>query len=107
MSFRRIVPLQSSHFQNMSQLTQLGSTSHTAPLLCSFCGIFNHVQTTCKRFIKAQQDAQDSVKANQNANRQLLKGASAGRRELPGDLVWYTQDKGLRSYEELKSRVSN
>jgi len=37
----------------------------------------------------------------------LLKGASAGRRELPGDLVWYTQDKGLRSYEELKSRVSN
>jgi len=37
----------------------------------------------------------------------LLKGASAGRRELPGDLVWYTQDKGLRNYEELKSRVSN
>ena len=37
----------------------------------------------------------------------LLKGASAGRRELPGDLEWYTQDKGLRSYEELKSRVSN
>ena len=38
---------------------------------------------------------------------ELLKGASAGRRELPGDLVWYTQDKGLWSYEELKSRVSN
>jgi len=37
----------------------------------------------------------------------LLKGASAGRRKLPGDLVWYTQDKGLRSNEELKSRVSN
>ena len=37
----------------------------------------------------------------------MLKGASAGRRELPGDLVWYTQDEGLRSYEELKSRVSN
>ena len=37
----------------------------------------------------------------------LLKGASAGRCELPGDLVWYTQDEGLRSYEELKSRVSN
>ena len=35
------------------------TTSHTAPLLCSFCGIFNHVQTTCKRFIKAQQDAQN------------------------------------------------
>jgi len=37
----------------------------------------------------------------------MLKGASAGRCKLPGDLVWYTQDKGLRSYEELKSRVSN
>jgi len=37
----------------------------------------------------------------------LLKGASAKRCELPGDLVWYTQDKGLRRYEELKSRVSN
>jgi len=37
----------------------------------------------------------------------LLKGASAGRCELPGDLIWYTQNKGLRSYEELKSRVSN
>jgi len=37
----------------------------------------------------------------------LLKVASTGRRELPGDLIWYTQDKGLRSYEELKSRVSN
>ena len=44
--------------------------THTAPLLCSFCGTFNHVQTTCKHFIKAQQDTQDSVKANQNANRQ-------------------------------------
>jgi len=39
--------------------------------------------------------------------RSVLKGVSAGRRELPGDLVWYTQDKGLKSYEELKSRVSN
>jgi len=37
----------------------------------------------------------------------LLKGVSVGRHELPGDLIWYTQDKGLRSYEELKSRVSN
>ena len=37
----------------------------------------------------------------------MLKGASAGCCKLPGDLVWYTQDKGLMSYEELKSRVSN
>jgi hypothetical protein len=37
----------------------------------------------------------------------LLRGASAGRHELPGNLIWYAQDEGLRSYEELKSRVSN
>jgi len=53
-----------------------------------------------KSIDRSKEVKQDLERLERGAHN-LLKGASAERLELVGDPIWYTQDKGLRSYEEL------
>ena len=66
---------------------------------------FKQCDTKFAKSVDRSKEVKRDLEGLERGAHNLLKGASAGHHELPGDLVWYTQDKGLRSYEELKSRV--